>query len=462
LDRPDVLPFPTYAACRFLDTTPEDMVSRGGRVGGAAVAKRRRARSLLSVSLLAQQARPWCAHVQCPARARPLVHGSRVEVAARAQAAARRKSGRAKVLSAFAHLAALEEGAAGRRLGRACPPGARGGGGPCRGLRAPCAAAPGAAADCAPRRGGRPCVTSARTGAAQENGAIFEALRTMAACYLRADTEAICACIQAFGLNDLLFSIARLERLYNKRACNGARALPLTRLCHVRGFHSASACACETVPAPVTCSCLTLCLLTVCDMCCGVLAWQLWRLAHGGPPACACAGMCAEAVSAALHETPSRPLDGCILKPGAGSGDHSACRAQDGQAPACSAPRGEPLTNGGRHVGPTPFSTKSEGAAGGASVASAAAAVLRDAGRQRAGAGRRDAIDDGEDGLAGGGGAAKESADSTKPIELGAVREVRPAARWRLPCFCLGAASSCVPLACSCVHRFTHHRLRDS
>ncbi len=201
----------------------------------------------------------------------PLVHGSRVEVAARAQAAARRKSGRAKVLSAFVHLAALEEGAAGRRLGRACAPGARGGGGPCRGLRALCAAAPGAAADCAPRRGGRPCVTSARTGAAQENGAIFEALRTMAACYLRADTEAICACIQAFGLNDLLFSIARLERLYNKRACNGARALPLTRLCHILGLHSASACACETVPAAVTCSCLTLCLLTVCDICCGVV-----------------------------------------------------------------------------------------------------------------------------------------------------------------------------------------------
>lgn len=56
----------------------------------------------------------------------------------------------------------------------------------------------------------------------QENGAIFEALRTMSACYLRADTAAICACIQAFALNDLLFSIARLERLFNKRSCNGA------------------------------------------------------------------------------------------------------------------------------------------------------------------------------------------------------------------------------------------------
>lgn len=56
----------------------------------------------------------------------------------------------------------------------------------------------------------------------QENGAIFEALRTMSACYLRADTAAICACIQAFALNDLLFSIVRLERLYNKRSSTGA------------------------------------------------------------------------------------------------------------------------------------------------------------------------------------------------------------------------------------------------
>ena len=60
----------------------------------------------------------------------------------------------------------------------------------------------------------------------QENGAIFEALRTMSACYLRADTAAICACIQAFALNDLLFSIARLERLFNKRSCNGAPPPP--------------------------------------------------------------------------------------------------------------------------------------------------------------------------------------------------------------------------------------------
>ena len=60
---------------------------------------------------------------------------------------------------------------------------------------------------------------------AQENGAIFEALRTMSASYLRADTVAICDCIQAFGLNDLLFSIARLERLFKQRSCNGAPRL---------------------------------------------------------------------------------------------------------------------------------------------------------------------------------------------------------------------------------------------
>ena len=61
-----------------------------------------------------------------------------------------------------------------------------------------------------------------RARAAQENGAIFEALRTMSASYLRADTTAICDCIQAFCLNDLLFSIARLERLFKQRSCNGA------------------------------------------------------------------------------------------------------------------------------------------------------------------------------------------------------------------------------------------------
>jgi len=48
----------------------------------------------------------------------------------------------------------------------------------------------------------------------QENGDIFEALKTMSAYFLRADSHSICECIQAFRLNDLLFSIVRLERLF--------------------------------------------------------------------------------------------------------------------------------------------------------------------------------------------------------------------------------------------------------
>ncbi|KAK9832479.1 hypothetical protein WJX81_000145 [Elliptochloris bilobata] len=63
-----------------------------------------------------------------------------------------------------------------------------------------------------------------------ENGAIFEALRTMSASYLRADTAAICDCIQAFALNDLLFSIARLERLFKQRSCNGGCAAAVDAL----------------------------------------------------------------------------------------------------------------------------------------------------------------------------------------------------------------------------------------
>ncbi|CAL8471980.1 g11522 [Coccomyxa elongata] len=47
-----------------------------------------------------------------------------------------------------------------------------------------------------------------------ENGEIFEALKTMSAYFLRADAHSICQCIQAFGLNDILFSIVRLERLF--------------------------------------------------------------------------------------------------------------------------------------------------------------------------------------------------------------------------------------------------------
>ena len=46
-----------------------------------------------------------------------------------------------------------------------------------------------------------------RAACAQENGEIFEALRTMSAYFLRADAHSICECIQAFGLDGLLFAI---------------------------------------------------------------------------------------------------------------------------------------------------------------------------------------------------------------------------------------------------------------
>lgn len=58
----------------------------------------------------------------------------------------------------------------------------------------------------------------------QENGHIFEGLRTIAAYYLRADSSSICECIQAFCLNDLLFSIARLECSFKKTLQSGHRA----------------------------------------------------------------------------------------------------------------------------------------------------------------------------------------------------------------------------------------------
>ena len=48
----------------------------------------------------------------------------------------------------------------------------------------------------------------------QENGDTFEALKTMSAYFLRADAHAICDCIQAFHLNDLLFSVVRLDGLF--------------------------------------------------------------------------------------------------------------------------------------------------------------------------------------------------------------------------------------------------------
>ena len=55
----------------------------------------------------------------------------------------------------------------------------------------------------------------------QENGHIFEGLRTIAAYYLRADSCSICECIQTFALNDLLFSIARLECAFKKTLRSG-------------------------------------------------------------------------------------------------------------------------------------------------------------------------------------------------------------------------------------------------
>lgn len=45
----------------------------------------------------------------------------------------------------------------------------------------------------------------------QCNGQIYEALKTMAAFYLRADTSSICDCLSAFGLNDLLFDLSRYD-----------------------------------------------------------------------------------------------------------------------------------------------------------------------------------------------------------------------------------------------------------
>jgi hypothetical protein len=49
-----------------------------------------------------------------------------------------------------------------------------------------------------------------------DRGSVFEGIRTIAAFYLRADSSAICECIQNFGLNDLLFSVARLELSFKK------------------------------------------------------------------------------------------------------------------------------------------------------------------------------------------------------------------------------------------------------
>ena len=49
----------------------------------------------------------------------------------------------------------------------------------------------------------------ARSDDVQGNGEVYEALSTMAACFLRADSTAICDCIKAFGLNDLLWDLTQ-------------------------------------------------------------------------------------------------------------------------------------------------------------------------------------------------------------------------------------------------------------
>ena len=59
----------------------------------------------------------------------------------------------------------------------------------------------------------------------EERGTIFDGIRTIAAFYLRADSSAICECIQNFGLNDLLFSVARLEMAFKKTLRSGLTLL---------------------------------------------------------------------------------------------------------------------------------------------------------------------------------------------------------------------------------------------
>lgn len=47
----------------------------------------------------------------------------------------------------------------------------------------------------------------------QTNGEIYEALRTIAACYVRADMSGICDCITAYKLTDVLSKATRLKRM---------------------------------------------------------------------------------------------------------------------------------------------------------------------------------------------------------------------------------------------------------
>ena len=64
----------------------------------------------------------------------------------------------------------------------------------------------------------------------QDNGQIYEALKTIAACYLRADTASICDCLSAFGLNDLLFDLSRHD--LSRQVASLSRMLPPHRLPH--------------------------------------------------------------------------------------------------------------------------------------------------------------------------------------------------------------------------------------
>ena len=47
----------------------------------------------------------------------------------------------------------------------------------------------------------------------QDNGEIYECLRTIAACYVRADMSSICDCITAYKLNEVLSKATRLKRM---------------------------------------------------------------------------------------------------------------------------------------------------------------------------------------------------------------------------------------------------------
>ena len=47
----------------------------------------------------------------------------------------------------------------------------------------------------------------------QVYGEIYECLRTIAACYVRADMSSICDCITAYKLNEVLSKATRLKKM---------------------------------------------------------------------------------------------------------------------------------------------------------------------------------------------------------------------------------------------------------